>query len=177
MSILYETMYLFSKLSFSGFMQTVAWDYRPSIMYASMSTPSFSPNLTRCITFNYTIFHEKPILSLYIRSKHYMLSGRKIWSSSGSQTGPTSVTVWNNTLQKETQLDFISVLMAIRFRKIVVSNVIFSIGKCENTSEVVCLDSEFRCSDHQKCITVEAICNGTSECSDSSDEEPPVCGE
>ena len=160
-------------------MQIIADKYRSSRMYASMSTPSFSTILTHCITFDYAIVtsHTKTALDIYIRSRHYMLSGSKIWGSLGTQNGTVSVPVWNDPLQRESQLDFIGVQMATGLLMIKISNVVFKTGNCENINEVECHDSEFRCRDRQKCITVEAMCNGTSECSDSSDEVPPACGE
>ena len=151
----------------------------------SMSTPLFSTNLTHCLTFDYNIYASEeslnltnsPGLQVYIRSKHYMLSGQQIWSSVDVQEGTARVSIWNNPLLRIAKLDFVGLIGDSGTTKINISNVIFENGTCDDISEIACQVNEFRCRDRQECINVEAVCNGTSECSDRSDEEPPACGE
>ena len=153
--------------------------------YVVMSTPNFSTNLTYCLTFEYTIevseeylpYHTTPGLQIYFRSEDYMLSGRKIWGATGLKEGTASVQIWNQPLRKVSQLDFVGLIGEIESSKIEVSNVFFTQGKCENMLEEECRENEFQCYDRRECITLDALCNGTAECSDWSDEMPPTCGE
>ena len=140
--------------------------------YTSLSTPSFSTNLTYCLTFDYIISGGG--LYIHIRSKDYAFSGGRIWSHTGELRGRRTINipVWSDPSQGEAQLDFIGCHEGTEL-----SNVIFKEGNCEGIIEMECLDSEFRCRNRQRCVPIEAMCNGTSECADSSDEEPPACGE
>ena len=171
-------------MSFVGYMQVntaAALDG----MFVSMSTPSFDVNFTSCLTFDYnidaseeTVNHTNtPGLQIYIRSKDYMLSGQLLWNSIGLQKGTANVSLWDDQMHGVSKLDFVALIGDPLTTTIDISNVKFRNGICQNTSEVECRTSQFRCRDRQECITMDAVCNGTSECADSSDEEPPICGE
>ena len=140
--------------------------------YTSLSTPSFSTNLTYCLTFDYNISGGD--LYIHIRSQDYALSGRQIWNYNDELRGrrTISIPVWSDPSHGEAQFDFIGCHEGTEL-----SNVIFIEGNCEGIIEMECLDSEFQCRNRQRCVPMEAVCNGTSECADSSDEEPPACGE
>ena len=154
-------------------------------MYVSMSTPSFDINFTSCLTFDYSIdasegslnYTNTPGLLLYIRSKDYMLSGQLLWSFIGLQEGTANVSIWNDQMPGVSKLDFVALIGDPRSTTVGISNVIWRNEDCQNTSEVECKTNQFRCRDRQECIIMEAVCNGSSECTDSSDEEPPICGE
>ena len=154
-------------------------------MYVSMSTPSFDIDVTSCFTFDYSIYASEetlnytntPGLQIYIRSKNYMLSGQQIWSFTGLQKGAANVPLWNDQMPGESKLDFVALVGDPRSTTIDISNVVFRNEDCQNTTEVECQISQFRCRDRQECIIMQAVCNGTSECTDSSDEELPICGE
>ena len=158
----------------------------PTRSYAFMSTPFFNTNQTYCLKFDYSVleserylaYHTAPGLQIYIRSKSYELSGRKIWSYNGLQNRTVSIQVWKDPLQKQSQVDFVGFFGDDpSSTEIEISNVGFREGNCENILLIECLDGNFQCHDRKECIPVEGVCNGTSECADSSDEEPPACGE
>ena len=143
--------------------------------YASMSTPSFSTNFTYCLTFDYHrkygINHE---LYIHIRSKNYPFSGQETWRDKryGPGQETLNIPVWNDPLHGEARLDFIGLGTGME-----ISNVKFIKANCENITEMDCLVNDFQCRNRQQCVPLEAMCNGTSECVDSSDEETTACGE
>ena len=154
-------------------------------MYVSMSTPHFDINVTSCLTFDYNIYASEgslnythtPGMKIYIRFKDYMLSGQLLWSSNGLKSGTASISLWDGQLSGVSNLDFVALIGDPRSTAVDISNVILRHDECPLTLEVECQTSQFRCWDRQECITMEAVCNGTSECTDSSDEELPICGE
>ena len=158
----------------------------PTGSYASMSTPFFSTNRTYCLKFDYSVLasqhylahHKPPGLQIYIRSTSFELSGRKIWSYNGLQNRTISIPVWNESSQKESQLEFVGIFGDDpSSTKIEISNVQLREGNCESILLIECLDGNFQCHDSKECIPMEGVCNGTSECMDWSDEESPACGE
>ena len=84
--------------------------------------------------------------------------------------------IWIDPLRRESQLDFVGIL-GETLTETEVSNVVFEEGKCASTISIDCPENYFQCLDRQECVPSKGVCDGTSECSDSSDEEPPACGE
>ena len=148
-------------------------------MYFAMTTPKFDLITDHCFTFDYDM-KKAHGLEVYIRKIDRVMAGRRVWqkkkgdgdNANWGTNGTTSINLKSTGFRSMT-IDFVGIISSVD-TIIRVANVKLEEGLCGN---LTCADDEFSCASSGMCFSQLAVCNGSSECEDHSDEEPGLCGQ
>ena len=147
-------------------------------LYVAMTTPEFDLATDQCLSFDYDIKTAHG-LQVYIRTLELVMAGRRVWQKekgSGanlhlSESGHASINL-KSTGSQNMKIDIVGIISSTD-TIIRVAYVKLEEGLCGN---LTCAEDEFPCVTSEKCVPRVAVCNGSSECGDDSDEEATLCG-
>ena len=147
-------------------------------LYVAMTTPEFDLITDHCLSFDYDIKTAHG-LEVYVRTLDLVMAGRRVWQKkriSGAnvhldESGRASINL-KSTGSQNMKIDIVGIISSTS-TLIRVADVQLEEGLCGN---LTCAGDEFLCVTSEKCVPLLAVCNGSSECGDGSDEEAGLCG-
>ena len=142
---------------------------------ATLNSPVNSLAGKRCLTFEYYIEDTKKgeqayLMVIVLGQNLPAVTGRKLWRSYATGKQTPKISIPESISGTNGSFSFVSV-MGDSLTKIALTRIKLLEESCKLNASGNC---EFQC-DNGSCVTKQAICNGSAECDDESDEQYDVC--
>lgn len=125
-----------------------------------------------CLEFEYLVNNSdtKPAsLAVYAQDLPYTMSGRRLWFTSVIENDGVMVNVPPN--MAKFQFAFVATIADPSMSAVAVNKVVYYNDSCLYETPAPC---GFRCDDGS-CVNETAVCDGTPDCMDETDELPLHC--